>query len=102
MTTISRNELISKLQDLRPMLRSRGVVGVTLFGSRARGDNRADSDIDLVIDVDEALSFSLLDLVGVGHEIEDRLHLPANLFMRRSLDVGFHAEASRDGLVIYS
>lgn len=41
---------------------------VRLFGSAARGDDRPDSDIDLLVDFDE--DSSLFDLVRLARELE--------------------------------
>lgn len=86
MRDIAREELIAELLRPKPELEKGGVRHMALFGSRARRDNRPDSDIDLVIELDPNLDdkFSLLDLVGIGHIIEDGIGLEANLFMRRS------------------
>jgi predicted nucleotidyltransferase len=85
MSDIARDTLLSELLALRPVLERKGITHVALFGSRARRDNRADSDIDLLVDIDDARAFSLLDLVGIAHDVEDRIGLPANLFARRTL-----------------
>jgi predicted nucleotidyltransferase len=74
---------------------------MTLFGSRARGDNRADSDIDLMIEVDDSRPFSMLKIVGVGHIIEDNTGLPANIFMKRSLDESFVEETRSDLVQVF-
>ena len=74
---------------------------VALFGSRARRDNRPDSDIDLVIDVSERQKFSLIDLAGVARTVEDRLGIPANMFMRRSLEPEFLAAVRDDQLPVF-
>ena len=42
-----------------------------VFGSYARGDFHADSDLDLLVDMDAGAS--LFDLVGLQHFLEDRL-----------------------------
>jgi uncharacterized protein with HEPN domain len=84
MRDLSRDQLIAELRQLRPQFGREGVVGMVLFGSRARGDNRPGSDVDLAVEVDEGRKFSLFDLIGVGHLIKDRTGLDANLFMRRS------------------
>lgn len=52
-------------------IRSRGASAVWVFGSRARGDNREDSDLDVLIDYDRSRKFSVYDLVGVQHLIEE-------------------------------
>jgi uncharacterized protein len=101
MPDIARDALLNQLQALRPNLESRGVLHIALFGSRARRDNRPDSDVDLIVDIDERRPFSLLDLVGVTHEVEDRIGLPANLFVRRSLDPSFAAEAAREQVPVF-
>jgi uncharacterized protein len=101
MASIARKDLLAGLRSLRPELEREGVIGLVLFGSRARGDNRLDSDIDVLIDVEEGRKFSLLDLVGVAHSIEDVFGLPANIFMRRSLDPDFLAETRKSGIKIF-
>ena len=71
MRDIAREELLAELLALKPKLEQQGVTHVALFGSRARRDNRPDSDIDLVIELDASRRISLLDLVGVSHVIEN-------------------------------
>jgi predicted nucleotidyltransferase len=98
---IGRDQLVAELRHMIPVLRGLGVEGLSLFGSRARGDNREDSDIDLIVDVQMGRKFSLLDLIGVAHVVEDRIGLPANVFMRRSLEGDFLKEAHADEVVIF-
>jgi uncharacterized protein len=69
-------------------LRARGVSHAALFGSRARGDNRPDSDIDLMIEVDPAAGIGVYEYVALKDYI-------ATLF-DRPVDV-----VSRDGLKPY-
>lgn len=101
MRDLSRDELLLHLRHLRPIFAAHGVTSVALFGSRARQDNRPDSDVDLLIEVDDSRKFSLLDLVGVGHIVEDETGLPANIFMRRSLSESFVRTTSRDELRVF-
>ena len=101
MPDIARDALLIELRALQPSLERRGVVHIALFGSRARSDNRPDSDVDLIVDVDDERPFSLIDLVGVTHEVEDRIGLPTNLFVRRSLDPSFAAEADREQVEVF-
>ena len=54
-----------------------------IFGSYARGDFHADSDLDLLVDVDAGAT--LLDLVGLQHFLEDRLGCKVDVVTRRSL-----------------
>lgn len=82
---MNRDRLISQLRGLRPELESRGVEHLAIYGSRARGDARPDSDLDLLIDVKPDARFSLLDLVGVEHMVSDATGFEAMGAMRRSI-----------------
>jgi hypothetical protein len=60
-----------------------GGRNVRVFGSRARGEARADSDLDLLVDMEPGRS--LLDLATIKAEIEQRcrgrvdIHTPGGL-----------------------
>ena len=43
---MTREEIIAKLKAMEPDLRARGITRIQMFGSRARGDERPDSDLD--------------------------------------------------------
>lgn len=98
---LSRTDIVRGLQALKPRLRERGIVRLAIFGSRARGDHRPDSDLDVLIDVEPGSKFSLIDLVGVSNLISDELGLPANMFMRRSLEPDFAASIRHDVVEVF-
>ena len=83
---MTRDEIIAKIRSSATALRAEGVTKLAIFGSRAREDAKNDSDLDILIDVDPQAKFSLLDLIGVEHIIEDATGLRAQATMRRSLD----------------
>lgn len=64
-------------QRLFPILNRHRVKRAALFGSVVRGETREDSDIDILVDVDQEMS--LLDFVGVKLEIEDALQKKVDL-----------------------
>ena len=98
---MERSELVSKIKALQPRLEAEGVDHVALFGSRARGDNKPASDVDLLIEVDSARLFSLLDLIGVEHLVEEATGVSANALMRRSLKRDFATAISKDIVEIF-
>jgi hypothetical protein len=71
------------------------------FSARARGDNHADSDIDVLIEVEPDISFSILDLIGVEHIIQDATGLPAQATMRRSMPPRFGQRIADDSLEVF-
>lgn len=50
---------------------------VRLFGSAARGDDRPESDVDLLVDFD--LDSSLFDLIRLTRELEELLGRPVDV-----------------------
>jgi uncharacterized protein len=52
-------EILTKLWENEAALRARGVSHAASFGSRARGDDRPDSDINIMIEVDPARSYNV-------------------------------------------
>lgn len=101
MTAIPREQMVKVLSDMQDKLRAEGVLHLSLVGSRARRDERPDSDIDVLIDVEPGRSFSLLDLVGVAHVIEDATGLPAHVLMRRSLTGEWQRMIARDAIDVF-
>ena len=53
------------------ILKKHGVVRAGIFGSYARGEQKKNSDIDILIK--PTRDMSLFDLVGIKLEIEDKL-----------------------------
>ena len=59
-----------------------------MFGSVVRGDDRAHSDVDLLVDMDP--DRSLLDIVGVGQDLEELLDHRVDVLTGASLRPGLH------------
>jgi uncharacterized protein len=94
---MTRDEIVARIKQTAPALRAEGVTRLAIFGSRARGDAREDSDLDVLIDVDDA-NFSGLNLVGVEQIIKQATGLQTQAEMRRSIEPRF-AERIADDLI---
>ena len=75
-----------------------GAERVWLFGSYARGDMNASSDVDLRIDKG---SIRGLELAGFLLELEDTLGLPVDLIPSGSLDESFLSSIQEDEVLLY-
>ncbi len=64
-------ELPIPLEELRALLRKHGVIKAQLFGSYARGEATAESDLDLLVQMND--DYSLFDLGGLQYELAERI-----------------------------
>lgn len=77
-------EIRGELRALLPELRRRYPIAyLGLFGSWVRGEQRPDSDLDILVEFDGPIS--LFGYVGLQEELAARLGMPVDLVQRRGL-----------------
>jgi hypothetical protein len=62
---MTREEILTRLRANEAALRARGVTHAALFGSRARGDAREDSDTDIMIEIDPEAPVTIYDYIRI-------------------------------------
>ena len=73
MREMNRDEVIAVLRAHEPELKAAGVVSLALFGSVARGDNRDDTDVDVVVRLSDEASQGGFAYFGRLEALRDRL-----------------------------
>ncbi len=63
--------LKEKRQEILRIVREHGARSIRLFGSAARGEDRPDSDIDFLVEMEDGRS--LLDIGGMQMDLQDLL-----------------------------
>jgi predicted nucleotidyltransferase len=79
-------EIKQLLQAQKPYLyQTYGVTEVGVFGSYVRGEQRPDSDIDILIELEQPVRISLLDLVELEDYLSDLLGIKVQTAIKKNL-----------------
>src|SRR5271170_6482002 len=98
---MNRQEILDRLRQNERALRERGVTHAALFGSRARGDDRPDSDIDIMVEIAADFPMDVFQYVGVVHAIEDLFPLRVDVSNRIAQKPHVRSSAERDAVYAF-
>ena len=98
---MDKASVIAKLREHEPELKAAGVVRLSLFGSVARGDANAQSDVDLMAEFDTTREFSLLDRVHLENRLADILGVSVELAPTKSLKDPVRERATREAVLAF-
>ncbi len=85
---------------IAPIAKRYGITRVHLFGSRARGDNRPDSDYDFIIAV--AKGVNILDIADFYGDVADALNADISLDYEETVPERFMNKISKDMRLVYA
>ena len=94
-------EALATLRRSEKALRARGVQRAALFGSVARGDNRPDSDIDIMIEVDPEAHITVFEYVGLKEYIAGLFNGPVDVVSREGLKPYVRPAATADAIYAF-
>jgi len=98
---MKRDEIIDKLKEREADLRAQGVAHAALFGSVARGDDRPDSDIDIMVEIAPDARIGLFQYVGIVHYLEDMFPTRVNVANREGLKPLVRPSAECDAIYAF-
>jgi hypothetical protein len=94
-------EAIETLRRSEQALRQRGVIHAALFGSVAQGTNCADSDIDVMIEIDPCARMTVFDYVDLKGYIATLFESPVDVVNREGLKSHIHQAATVDAIYAF-
>lgn len=77
------NDVLDRRNEIVSVAAKFGATNVRVFGSAARGEMRAGSDLDLLVRMNEGTS--LFDLVGLSQALEDALGVDVDVLSEGGL-----------------
>ena len=79
-------EIRQILQAQKPYLYEKyGVMEVGIFGSYVRDEQRPDSDVDLLIDLEQPVRISLFDLIDLEEYLSELLEVKVQTAIKKNL-----------------
>jgi len=95
---MKRRAAIRRLEQHKAAIRARGVRRLYLFGSTARDEGRASSDVDVFIDLERGARFSLFDLMDLRDYLSRKLGARVDVFPRDGLHRVIRADVEREAI----
>ena len=97
---MNRTEVIARLKEHEAELRQLGVQHLYLFGSTARGEAGADSDVDLFFDHERG-KLGLFELMDVKERAAQILGCKADVMTRGSLHPALRKRIEASALLVF-
>ncbi len=98
---MDKNSIITTLLENRAELERQGVLHAALFGSMARGDATAASDIDIMIDLDPGMPIGMYQYVGLKNYIAGLFDIPVDVVDREGLKPDVKPAAVADAIYAF-
>lgn len=95
---MTRETVIQRLREHQEDLGAIGVRHAAVFGSVARGDDRFDSDIDIVVDVDPQTVRTIVAMGKIQMRLQALLGRPVDVAQRAHLRPQVAAEVDREAI----
>jgi uncharacterized protein len=96
-----RERVLAALREQAPRLQALGITRLSLFGSMARGEIGAKSDVDLLVELDPESHFSLFELLDLQDDLLALLGRRAHFAFASKLRPWLRKEIVEEAIPIY-
>jgi predicted nucleotidyltransferase len=96
-----RDDVITRLKQVESAIRARGARALYLFGSHARDEAKADSDIDIFIDKDRSRQFGFDEFMDIYLLLREHLGDKVDYGTREGLSPALRAEIEREAVQVF-
>jgi uncharacterized protein len=98
---MDKQDILARLRENEVALKAQGVSHAALFGSRARGQASADSDIDIMIEIAPGAHMDLFQYVGIVQYIEELFPVRVDVANRDGLKDLVRPRVERDAIYAF-
>ena len=98
---MNREAALARLKAVEPALRVRGVSHAALFGSLARGEATAASDIDVLVEIAPEARLDVFAYVDIVQLIEDQFPVKVDVSNSAALKPLVRVEAEGDAVYAF-
>jgi predicted nucleotidyltransferase len=98
---MNTSKALETLRRSEPDLRARGVRRAAVFGSVARGTNRPDSDVDIMVEIDPEAHLTVFDYAGLKDFIASLFDGPVDVVNRDGLKPYVRPAATVDAIYAF-
>ena len=98
---MEKQDILAKLRENEATLKRLGVSHAALFGSVARGDDRPDSDIDILVEIAPEARIGLFQYTGIVRYLEEMFPVRVDVANREGLKPLVRPNAEREAIYAF-
>lgn len=98
---MNSREALNTLKQHEKDLRALGISHAGIFGSVARGENRPDSDLDILIDTDPNVRITVYDYVGLKEYVAGLFKGSVDVVRREGLKPHLRSAATAEAVYAF-